>query len=217
MSNTDSFIDEVSEEVRRDRLYRLMRRYGWIPVTLVVLVVVGAAVNEWRKAQARAEAQAFGDAIVTALAMDDAAARRSALLDIEGDGARAALIAMLAADGAAAAADAETVSAALDAVRADPDIPPVYRELADLKYAMLNLGRLDLDAARARLEPLTIPGAPFRLLATEQLALAEVQAGDTETALERLRALLNDDEVTRDLRRRVSQLIVALGGSLDAT
>ena len=39
MSDTDSFIDEVNEEVRRDRFYGLLRRYGWIAVVAVVGVV----------------------------------------------------------------------------------------------------------------------------------------------------------------------------------
>jgi len=29
MSDTDSFINEVTEEVRRDRLYGMFRRWGW--------------------------------------------------------------------------------------------------------------------------------------------------------------------------------------------
>ena len=36
MSGTDSFIEEVSEEVRRDKLFAKMRKYGWIAVLLVL-------------------------------------------------------------------------------------------------------------------------------------------------------------------------------------
>ena len=36
MSETDSFIDEVNEEVRRDRLYGALRRYGWIAILAVL-------------------------------------------------------------------------------------------------------------------------------------------------------------------------------------
>ena len=57
MSNTDSFIDEVNEEVRKDRLFALMRRYGWIAILLVLLLVGGAAFREYRLAQNRAAAQ----------------------------------------------------------------------------------------------------------------------------------------------------------------
>ena len=50
MSNPASFIDEVTEEVRRDRLFAAFRKYGWIGLLLVILVVGGAAYNEWSKA-----------------------------------------------------------------------------------------------------------------------------------------------------------------------
>ena len=93
MSNTDSFIEEVTEEVRRERLYKMFRRYGWIGITAVVLLVGGAAWNEWNKAQKAAEAQALGDAILVA-----AEARDTAALDaIDVDGEAAAVLGFLAA------------------------------------------------------------------------------------------------------------------------
>ena len=61
MSETDSFIEEVTEEVRRDRLYGLLKRWGWAGILFVLIVVGGAAWNEWSKAQARAAAEALGD------------------------------------------------------------------------------------------------------------------------------------------------------------
>ena len=52
MSDTDSFLQEVSEELRRDKLYRNMRKYGWIGLLLVVIIVGGAAYREYQKSQA---------------------------------------------------------------------------------------------------------------------------------------------------------------------
>ena len=83
MSDTDSFIDEVTEEVRRDRLFALMKRYGWIAALAVVLIVGGAAWNEWRKAQERTAAQDFGDTIKTALELPERDARAEALAAID--------------------------------------------------------------------------------------------------------------------------------------
>lgn len=59
MSNSDSFIDEVTEEVRREKTFGYIKRYGWIVGLAVVVVVGGAAWNEWNKAQAQAEAEAL--------------------------------------------------------------------------------------------------------------------------------------------------------------
>ena len=79
MSDTDSFIEEVTEEVRRDRLFALMRKWGWVGILLVLLIVGGATWNEYRKAQRMNAAQALGDAVVTALQSNDAAGRAEAL------------------------------------------------------------------------------------------------------------------------------------------
>jgi len=57
VSETDSFIDEVSEEVRRDQLYGVFRKYVWIALGAVFLIVGAAAFNEWRKAQTRSANQ----------------------------------------------------------------------------------------------------------------------------------------------------------------
>ena len=64
----------------------------------------------------------------------------------------------------------------------------------------------------ARLEPLALPGAPYRLLALEQIALAEVSRGETDAALDLLREIISDDAAGEGLRQRALQLIVALGG-----
>lgn len=213
MSNTDSFIDEVTEEVRRERLFVMIRRYGWIAVLAVVLIVGGAAWNEWRQARNAAEAQAFGDAILAALDEDSPEARRAALLAVPAEGAQVAVVAMLAAEGAEGN---DPATEQLQAIVADETLPQLYRDLASLKVVMLTQKTLPLERVTALLEPLQAPGRPFRLLAIEQLALAEVAAGERDAALERLLGILEDGDATPDLRRRVSQLIVALGGSLDA-
>ena len=79
MSNPDSFIEEVTEEVRRDRLFGLFRKYGWIGVLLVAGIVGGAAWNEWSKAREAARSQAFGDALIDALDQGTPEERRAAL------------------------------------------------------------------------------------------------------------------------------------------
>ena len=73
---------------------------------------------------------------------------------------------------------------------------------------------LSVEERRAGLEALAVPGQPLRLLAEEQLALVEVETGEREAALTRLQGMLDDSEITAGLRRRASQLIVALGGDL---
>ena len=79
MSDTDSFLQEVSEELRRDRLYRNIRKYGWIAILLVIVIVGAATYREYLKSQAETEAELFGTSIIDALNERNAADRISKL------------------------------------------------------------------------------------------------------------------------------------------
>ena len=118
MSDTDGFIEEVNEEVRRDRLYQMLRRYGWIAVLAILLIVGGASYSEYRKAQDRAEAEALGDAMLAALSINESTERADALAAIApGSPASAAVLRLLT---AAQQSDAGDTTAAVATL--DPDV-----------------------------------------------------------------------------------------------
>lgn len=217
MSETDSFIDEVTEEVRRDRLFTLMRRYGWIAILAVLLIVGGAAFNEWRKARDAAEAQAFGDAVLAAMEKDD---RGAALGAIAADKGRAGVLGLLTAAEAVDRGDTAAARATLEAMAADASLPASLRALAELKAVMVagaatgpdaTDSAADLAARDATLARLAAPGAPFRPLAMEQQALIEIEAGRTEAGVTLLRQILAEAGLTPGLRQRATEVMVTLG------
>lgn len=215
MSNPDSFIDEVTEEVRRDRLYALFRKYGWIGVVLVLGIVGGAGVTEWRKAQAENRAQAFGDAVLDALDLGAPEDRREALGAIATDGDQTGILKLLLASDPET--DREGTLAALDALAADASQPQSYRDLATLRRVIVAGADVPLAERRATLDPIAAPGRPFRTLALEQMAYLLVEEGKTDEAIAALTALTTDQEATASLRSRAGQVVVALGGEIAAT
>lgn len=212
MSDSESFINEVTEEVRREKLFGYLRRYGWIGVAAVLLLVGGAAWNEYRNAQARDAAQATGDALMAALEESDPAARAAAISGIEAEGAAAAVTLLLQASTQEEAGDIAAASETLGAIAQNADVPEMYRELASFKKAMLPAD--DINSRRAQLQTLSQPGEPFRLLALEQLAYLSLTEGDNGAALDLLRQIEEDASVTRGLRERVQSLMVAMGETL---
>lgn len=212
MSETDSFIEEVTEEVRRDRMFALIRRYGWIAVLAVLLLVGGAGFNEWRKARDRAVAEASGDAIIAALKEDAPEARAKALDALSADNAGAEALAKLLAAGEQVKAGAYDAAAAeLKAVEDNSELPLIYRQAAAFKRLAVLGNSLSANERRAGYEELVGPASQLSLLAEEQLALIDIETGDTAAAGERLQRIAVDAGATPGLRRRATQLMVALG------
>lgn len=213
MSEHDSFIDEVTEEVRRDQLYAMFRKYGWIAIAGVVLLVGGAAVNEWMKARSEAEARAFGDAISLAIKDTDPSRRATdlAAIDPQGKTGREGILGLLVASQAQAAGDTATSVARLKAVAADTKLAPIYRQLAQMKMLMVagaDLPQADRDAILAEV---TAPGAPYRPVALELQALSLLDAGQTDAAAALLGKIAQDAEATAAEKSRVNALLTALG------
>lgn len=212
MSNPDSFIDEVTEEVRREKLYGYLRRYGWIAVACVLLLVGGAAWIEFRSAQDRAAAEATGDALMAALENTDPAARADAVAQIDADRESAPATALLTAAMQQEAGDVAGAAQTLAAVVADLDAPEMYRELAAFKAALLDVG--DNAARLDSLRDLATPGKPYRALALEQIAYLELEEGNTAAAIATLRQIEEDAQTSRTLRERAQTLMIALGETL---
>jgi hypothetical protein len=215
MSNPDSFIEEVSEDLRRDKLFAVFRRYGWIAALAVIGIVGTAAFTEWTRAQDRAEAQAYGDAIFAALNTQDANARVDALASISAPEDGAPILALLTAAEATAADETDRALAALRSLADDPLTPTVYRDLANLRLLLLGGEALGIEDRLARIEALSAPGAPFRQIAREQQALVMIEQGETDSAIELLTDIAEDATSTNGQRQRAAQLVVSLGGSFE--
>lgn len=213
MSETDSFIEEVSDEVRRDKLFGFFKKYLWVFAALVIFIVGGAAVNEYLKNKKETEAQAVGEALLAAQSADDA----GAFSEIAGSDSAAAVLAKL--DQAAVLAFDGQVGAAatiLDDVSSDGDVLPLYRDLALLKSVMINGQNMSADDLDSALSSLTSVGAPFRLLAIEQRAIVNLRNGDTAAALSDLSEIISDANATQDLRNRAQELTISLGGEISS-
>lgn len=216
MSDTDSFIDEVTEEVRRDRLFLMLKRYGWIGGAAVALIVGGAAFREFSKAQDQAAAEALGDGITAALEIDGREEQAAALAAVTADSAGGkAILKMLEAGALAEAGKPAEAVARLEAVAIDGELPPIYRHIASFKALALQTETLSVADRRLQFEALAQPGAPLALLASEQLALLDVEEGNSDAAIARLREIAADAAVSADLKERATQVIVALGGTIE--
>ena len=213
MSNNESFIEEVTEEVRRDRLYALMRRYGWIAVVSVVALVGGTAYNEYRKSQNAATAQALGDAILQAAQIPDPEGRHDSLAQVEAltEGTALAPVALLDASAQFEAGDISGAIATLQPLTTDPDLPLIYRDIAAFRLVSQGADAIPADIRADLIDRISAPGAPLRLLGLEQSALFELEQGNVDAAVEILQGLVQEEGLTEAMLQRSAQLLAVLG------
>lgn len=217
MSDSDSFIREVSEEVRRERFSTLLRRYGWIALVVLLVIVGGAGFHEWRKARDRAAAEAAGETLRQAFLVEAPAARAEALARAAGQLEGARPVARIAQAGALLeAGDRQGAAEILASVSEDPAFLPLYRDLALLQRVAILGPEMDRTERLAALETLTRPDGPFRALALEQRALARLEAGERDEARADLEAVLAEPALPEGLASRARQLLIAAGGAVAA-
>ncbi len=215
---SEEFFREVNEELQRDRLLTLWRRYGGLVVGLVLLAVVGTASwvgwTYWQQQARAAEGERFA-AAEAALAGErpaDAAAAFAGLA-AEGETGFAALARLKEAEAKAALRDAAGARDALAALAGSAQADPILRDLGTVLSAARALDTAEPAELRARLEPAAAAGAPWRHHANELLAVLAIRAGDLETARRLLGGLAKEVGVPPALQRRASELLQAIGGA----
>ena len=213
MSDSDSFIQEVSEEVRRDRMFRLWKRYAPAVLAVIVAVVAATAFIAWRDHARTRAAQEMGAKLIAAGEAASPAARAEAFLTLAdaAEGGAATLARLRAAAELAAAGDAEGAAQAYGRVAEAADTEPAFAAFAAYRAAVLAAPQAGAAATVAALTPLTAEGGPFRLLALEARAAAHLALGDRAAARADLDAVAADPLATENLRARVREALATLG------
>ena len=214
MSDTDSFIEEVNEEVRREKLYGYVRQYGWVAIIAVLGVVGVTGFIEYQKAATAGAAQQLGDRVIKAVAVDDLPGRAKALAEIAPEAGNAMVIVnMRRAGELVEAGDTDGAIAVFEGI-AESDAPPIYADMARLKTLILRGEGQNAAERDTALAKLAAPGALYRPLALEQQGLVALNAGKRDKAIGIFMALLQDSEITDGLRNRTTQTLIALGADI---
>lgn len=212
---TDIF-REVEEDLRRERAGKLWQQYGGLVISVAVSVVIGTAAyvgwKHWETGRRQEntevllQAARVGEAppggspdwAASAKAWSDAAAKLSGFPAVAARfSAAAALIRQEKIDAAVAA---------YDSLAGSGDVPPVFRDLAQLLSVQLQLDTGDPGQLRGRLSALTGPEGAWRWTAKEMLGLLAVRTGDQAAARAAFRALADDPETPAGIRSRASDL-----------
>jgi hypothetical protein len=209
---------EIEEDLRRERMARVWKRFGPLIVACAVLIVLG--VSGWRGWQwySAKQAEETGGRYEAALALArtgkaaEAETALRAMIPDSPDGYE--LLARFRAATELAETDKAAAAARFEEIAQDISVPAQTRDLARIRAAVLLVDTGSQADVASRVEPLAVAGNNWRHSAREILALAAWKAGDVENTRRWAQELISDPETPGGARAR-GQLLLDLTGAAD--
>lgn len=216
----ESLFREVDDEVRRDEMEKLWKRYGNLVIAACVGVVLGVSgIKGWQYWQKQASETA-GAAYIQATKLatdgkkDDAAGEYAKIAD----GSHAGYAQLSRLQQAGILADKGDTDAAVkmyDSIYADTSVDDSLRDLSRVRAAYLLADSASVDDLKKRLAGLDVDGSAWRSSAQEIFALAEYRSGDLAAADKLVKALIADPKTPAGLRQRAQLFAAILKPQLD--
>lgn len=218
----ETFLREVDENLRRDQLQDIAKKYGaWIIAAVVLLLAATGGWIYWQDRQAKAAAQ---DSEVLAQIYTDIGASRLAnvpqrldALAADTSGALRASAMLARAAVAIEQNDRAAATAKFNQIAADEDLPQPYRDLGLIRATSMEFDTMRPEQVIARLQPLTKPGNPWFGSAGELTAMALVKQGKKLEAGRLFAAIAADQQVPASIRARSVQIAGTLGVDASAS
>lgn len=215
-NQSDQFIREVDEELRREQLKSIWDRYGsYVIATCILIVAITAGYRGWGWWQDR-EAARQGDVFleaVNAQARGEVSEADALFADLLEGGRGYALLAKLQLAGALSeAGKSDEAIAAYDEIADTAGADEVTRDLAKLKAALLLLDAGDGTAAVSKVEGLAESGNPWRHAARDILGTIAYNQNRLDDARGYFQSIQSDVESPGSARGRAAIMLSLIDG-----
>ena len=204
MSLNDSFIKEVSEEVRRDKFFIYLKKYAWIGILLVLIIVFAVSFNEWNKNKEKINNQLNGDELSVVLDKFSVDKNYNDYFSYIEQKKSGSIIAALNPLFLNDKVDVDKKLLHLKSITSDENIPLVLRDLA--LFYQYHLGNNSYNEKFKILVELSGPDRPFKLLAVEEKINLFLEKGSYEEALKEIDAIQPELSNSFSLNNRLNNL-----------
>lgn len=217
-TENEAFYREVDENLRRDQMTDLARRWGRPALIAVGVLLVALAASLWWKDH-RAK-QAGETAVLFSQVLNDVDAgkgtpndpRLATLAQSPREGYSG--LARLTQAGLSAQLDPAKGAAAYRAIADDSALPQPMRDLAMIRATTLEFDGIAPQQVVDRMKPLTVPGGAWFGSAGELTGAAYLKMNRRDLAGPLFAAIARDGNVPTSIRARASGLATSLGQSV---
>ena len=214
--HNETFLREVDENLRRDRLRDFGKKYGVVLAVGVALFLVASGGFIWWQQHRleRSESQVEQIAEIYKNVGAGAAGTAPAQLDaLSNSGSKAVRATAMFTRAALAVQqnDVKLATAKFREIAEDSSLPQPYRDAALLRQTALEFDQLQPQQVVSRLAPLAKPGEPWFGSAGEMTAMALIKQGQKSQAAQLFAAIAKDKTVPDSIRERAVQIAGSLG------
>lgn len=208
MDKDDNFamFEEINEELKHDQMVAFVRQNSKMIVSVLVAVVLGIIIySTWQDRQKR-KMEDITNALLTVV--QNPSSKDDLMLGklLESAPAELRPVLMLIKSGKQlmmGESPEKTLQPILD-LSSRKGVDLIWRDLALLIYA--SYSTKPAQELIKILEPLTEDKRPFRFTAMEFIAMAYINDGKSETAIEYLEKILNNSEAPKSMKERIAVL-----------
>jgi hypothetical protein len=216
----ESFLREVDENLRRDRLRDLGKQYGGWLIAAVCLFLIASGGFIWFQQHKVQQSEKHVEQIAEIFKNIGAGSTANApkqLDDLSNSSSKAVRASALFTRAALAIQqnDTKLAIAKYGEIAGDSSLPQSYRDAALIRQTALEFDSLQPSQVISRLQPLAKPGNPWFGSAGEMTAMALIKQGQPAQAGQLFAAIAKDTSVPDQIRARSLQIAGTLG--VDAT
>lgn len=215
-NESDAFLREVDEELRRDQMRGFLARWGKLLIAAIVLFLAAVGAYLWWENHKRSVAEQHAEEF-TAVLTDVGAGKiqgsdpRLDTLIEDGNAAYRTQALLLKAGLAAEAGKNGDAINLYRRIAGDEDLPQTYRDAALVRQTALEYDSLPPAMVIERLKGLAVRGNPWFGSAGEMVGVAYMRQGKTQLASPIFEALAKDEKVPRSIRQRANEVALSLG------
>lgn len=219
-TDNEAFLREVDENLRRDQMTNLARKWGKVAAILVGLLLLALGAFLWWQNHRADVAGQEGEQLTQALQDIDinrtqpGDPRLAALAASPRDGYRA--MARLTRAGLVARTDPAAAATEYQAIANDAGLPRATRDLALIRAISLQFDTLPPAEVVARLKPLAVANSPWFGSAAELTGMAYLKMNRKDLAAPLFAAIARDNDAPVGLRGRAAGMATALGQTVNA-